>query len=278
MARRLRGKAWGNALGGWRRQRRNSKGQFSKGGGVKRKATRSRSAPIMRSSPPKMASNRKRQLTSAQAQARKRRNRNIAIGAGVGVAVIGAALVMDNRMQMAKIVASGIGDYKNTYKTPSGVTISTRNNVTPFTVNLNDRGRFSVSHRPMVTTTSYAYREGDFSDTLLGYRTVSVKGNTAKFDNIYVDKAGRGQGLSKEMTNAARKAVAGKKVRVSAFRSDQGDALSKKLFSPEEIPKRYNPKSKRVKNITTNMDRSFRSTTQQFNLERLAEAMKEASR
>lgn len=275
MARR-RGRAWGNALGGWRRQGRNGKGQFSSGGGAKRKAPRS--APIMRSSPPKMASNRKRQLTSAQIQARKRRNRNIAIGAGVGVAVIGTALVMDNRMQMAKIVASGIGNYNNTYKTPSGVTISTRNEVSPISINLNDRGRFRVSHRPMVTTTSYAYREGDISDTLLGYRTVSVKGNTAKFDNIYVDKAGRGQGLSKEMTDAARKAVAGKKVRVSAFRSDQGDALSKKLFSPEEIPKRYNPKSKRVKKITTNMDRSFKTTRRHWEIERFAEAMKEASR
>lgn len=32
MARR-RGRAWGNALGGWRKQRRNRKGQFASGGG-----------------------------------------------------------------------------------------------------------------------------------------------------------------------------------------------------------------------------------------------------
>lgn len=36
-----RGRAWGNALGGWRKQRRNSKGQFTKGGGgAVRKAVR----------------------------------------------------------------------------------------------------------------------------------------------------------------------------------------------------------------------------------------------
>lgn len=44
MARRLRGKAWGNALGGWRKQRRNARGQFS-GGGSKSKAVAKRRKP-----------------------------------------------------------------------------------------------------------------------------------------------------------------------------------------------------------------------------------------
>lgn len=44
MARR-RGRAWGNALGGWRKQRRNRKGQFSSGGGSKSKAVAKRKKP-----------------------------------------------------------------------------------------------------------------------------------------------------------------------------------------------------------------------------------------
>lgn len=40
-----RGRAWGNALGGWRRQRRNSKGQFSSGGTSKSKAVAKRKKP-----------------------------------------------------------------------------------------------------------------------------------------------------------------------------------------------------------------------------------------
>lgn len=41
-----RGRAWGNALGGWRKQRRNGKGQFSKGGGgSKSKAVAKRRKP-----------------------------------------------------------------------------------------------------------------------------------------------------------------------------------------------------------------------------------------
>lgn len=39
MARR-RGRAWGNALGGWRKQRRNRKGQFSSGGGSSKAVAR----------------------------------------------------------------------------------------------------------------------------------------------------------------------------------------------------------------------------------------------
>lgn len=272
MARRVRGRAWGNALGGWRKQSRKANGQFGSGGS---RAKAKRAAPKRRKAAPKKKPVRrttpKKKLTQAELKARRRRNRNIAIGVGV---VVGAAMIADNRYQMQKIAASGIGAYKDSYTTPSGVKISTSNSVSPLTIMLSDRGNLKFSHRPMVNTTSYAYRSGQFEDTLLGYRTVTTRGNTAKFDNIYVHKDGRGQGLAKEMTDASRKAVAGKKVRVSGFRSDAGDALSKKLFEPHEIPKRYKPNSKKVKNITSNMNRTWKTTEHQWLREMLAESMR----
>lgn len=270
MARRVRGRAWGNALGGWRKQSRKANGQFGSGGS---RAKAKRAAPKRRKAAPKKQPARrtapKKKLTKAELEARRRRNRNIAIGVGV---VVGAAMIADNRFQMHKIAASGIGAYKDSYTTPSGIKISTSNSVSPVTFMLSDRGNFKFSHRPMVNTTTYASRVKGYDETLLGYRTVTTKGNTAKFDNIYVHKDGRGHGLAKEMTNAARGAVAGKKVRVSGFRSDAGDALSKKIFAPHEIPKRYKPNSKKVKTISDNMTRTWKMAEQQWAREMLAQA------
>lgn len=79
---------WGNALGGWRRQARNRRGQFGTGSGGSNRARTTRS-PGSRVSPAKAT--RKQSQSPAMAASRKRKiYKAAAVGAAAGVVAFGA--------------------------------------------------------------------------------------------------------------------------------------------------------------------------------------------
>lgn len=205
---------------------------------------------------------------------RKARNKRAATRVLAGTAIVAAgvtAIQVDRKIHMNKLMRNN-SRYDKTIELPGGVNVRTKTTISPIGVGINDRGKMRISHRPRLDFESKAFerRSGD----LLGYRTGHVTNRgIAKFTDIYVAEPGRGKGLAMTMTNEARKAMSGRKVQVSAFRSDMGDAQAKKMFSPEEIPARFSPSATKTQKITENMDRFFPTMARQFDEENLREAL-----
>lgn len=253
---------WGNALGGWRKQKRNAKGQFGSG---RSSAVRLSKKPSKRWS--------------------KRKKAAVAVGVVAGVAAVGAASYgMEYRSRSKEFRKAGGavstvdlgGGYsatthrslKKRYTKIDEVAVVDMYNAK----NLRQLSGAAVriwqpSLRPQIHSTTYLHK----GDELMGYTTDVSKGKRLYANSMYLKPGARGSlrtgaALSSQIKGRQKSAVdSGKKIVISKYRSEDSERIvrnQKRQLGKNKVivRKRYDPSSDFARDIIKSMDSHFQHT------------------
>lgn len=286
-ARKARGRAWGNALGGWRKQKRASNGQFGNGKSI----SRSRKKTARKSSPKKAYSKKSSVASNPNKTAQKKKmstKKKVAIGAGiVGVASVGVAVYNQKAYnQVYGEMHSLGGEYSHT-DLGKGVDITHVRTVSRARINKSrEAGHRAlkarqqghkiraaahmttvkrVSLKPQLHEMGFISQDGKAA----GFYTTEIRGNRMHAKDMYLDEASRGNKtvisqMSKHTKNIQGTQVnKGRKIVISKFRSEDSERVvrnqAKRLGKENVIvQKRYKADKSFVDNITKSMDEGWK--------------------
>lgn len=106
-----------------------------------------------------------------------------------------------------------------------GVTYETKKKVYPLTITTSGTGSIRIYPKPMRVLETKAYK----GKALLGQTNTRVRRKSATVEQIHVDQAHRGKGIAKEMLRHQEKALRGKPLGSSSYRSADGERLARKM-------------------------------------------------
>ena len=283
MARR-KGKAWGNALGGYKTQSRKSNGQFGTGGGKsKAKKTVKRSKPkrtASKKTSPKKSAPKKATPKKATPKRKSNRRRNAAIVGGVALGAM-ALYGVENRSMNKEFKRLGGGIGTTTYdKNGIGFTTVAAKQAAYFAIdqgsmmramsgknkdfllNAPKIGRMAL--RPQVASVTYMHD----GDKPIGFTTQITRGRRMYANDLYLEPGSRGNRRVVSSLSSNMKAIqghqvkSGRKIVISKYRSADSERIvrnqARKLGESNVIVrKRFDPGSDFTSEITRSLDGWF---------------------
>ena len=278
-----RGRVWGNALGGWRKQPRAKDGTFGRGkGGRAQKAVRAAKKSSSKSSP-KRSAPKPSSKASPKKMSRKKKTA-IAGGAVVGVAAVGAVAYGTAYSRQSKSLRSEMGRLGEVSVEPLGKNLNVTT-IRDFKGARIDRKIIRRSKGAGVLARAASVKEAthlfpslentqllsDDQGRLVGLGTTVIKGKKLHAVNMYLRPESRGDrrviaSMTSGMNDLHKETIeSGRKIVISKYRSADSERIvrnqRRKLGEKNVIvQKRFKGNSDFVGKITASMDEVFKET------------------